>query len=233
MKKTTNANKEKQIKINKKILISLLSIVLIIIAVVMVVNRKEITEYINQPKTAKLENSQAANEIGEKGKITSAQIIQTKTGTGPWDENDDPGNDSSENNNIVRSFDQVTWTVDVTMALKEGIVETGLTGGIINVEVTLPEECANVMKWDLSSMNWIEDGQVSSDGRVLTGKYSMPEGEQTIPGKQTLVFVLSVQGAGNETKIVPTFKFDLEGNEENEKVTVQGEIIFVSKNVWI
>ena len=83
MKKTTNANKEKQIKINKKILISLLSIVLIIIAVVMVVNRKEITEYINQPKTAKLENSQAANEIGEKGKITSAQIIQTKTGKGP------------------------------------------------------------------------------------------------------------------------------------------------------
>ena len=83
MKKTTNANKEKQIKINKKILISLLSIVLIIIAVVMLVNKKAITEYINQPKTAKLENSQAANEIGEKGKITSAQIIQTKTGTGP------------------------------------------------------------------------------------------------------------------------------------------------------
>ena len=52
---------------------------------------------------------------GDKGYISSAQIIQTKTGTGPWDADDEPGNDSSEDNNIVRSFDQVTWTVDLTM----------------------------------------------------------------------------------------------------------------------
>ena len=42
-----------------------------------------------------------------------------KTGTGPWDDNDEAGNDSSEDNNIVRSFDQVTYTIESTMALKD------------------------------------------------------------------------------------------------------------------
>ena len=172
------------------------------------------------------ENAGVTN--GDKGYISSAQIIQTKTGTGPWDADDEPGNDSSEDNNIVRSFDQVTWTVDLTMALKSGVADSGLTGGIINVEVTLPETCADVMKWDLDSMQWIENGKVSSDGRTLTGQYSMSETDTTIPGKQTLVFVLDVEGAGNKTEIIPTFTFDLEGNEENDKVTITGEKIIVS-----
>ena len=166
--------------------------------------------------------------IGDKGYISSAQIIQTKTGTGPWDADDEPGNDSSEDNNVVRSFDQVTWTVDLTMALKDGVTESGLTGGVIDVEVSLPEACADVMKWDLDSMNWIENGQVSSDGRILTGQYSMSTTDTTVPGKQTLVFVLSVEGASNGTEITPTFKFDLEGNENNDKVIEFGDTITVS-----
>ncbi len=165
---------------------------------------------------------------GDKGYISSAQITQVKTGTGPFDENDNPGNDSSEDNNIVRSFDQVTWTVNLTMALKSGIADTNLAGGGINVNVTLPEACANVMKWDTSSMQWLENGQVSSDGRTLTGQYTMNDQEVTIPGNQSLVFVLQVYGAGNGTEIVPTFTFDLEGNKDNEKVTINGEKVIVS-----
>ena len=171
-----------------------------------------------------------AGEIinGDKAYISSAQIIQTKTGTGPWDSNDEPGNDSSEDNNIVRSFDQITYTVDLTMSLKKGITDTSLKGGVINVEVVLPENCANVMKWDLDSMRWLENGSISEDGRTLTGKYSMSNTEITIPGKQTLVFVLKVEGAGNRTEIEPSFKFGLEGNNENEKVSLLGNKTIVS-----
>ena len=158
---------------------------------------------------------------GDKGYISSAQIIQTKTGTGPWDANDEPGNDSSEDNNIVRSFDQVTWTVDLTMALKSGIAESNLTGGIINVEASIPSNCANVVTWDLESMGWLEgSGKVSSNGLVLTGQYVMSTTDNTIPGKQTLVLVLKVEGAQNETKIKPEFKFWLEGNEDNDKYII-------------
>jgi len=217
-----NKSKNKKLIIGAGILVGLVML-LGIFVLIFSVNRN------NQTLSGKTEELNAGGIVnGDKGYISSAQIIQTKTGTGPWDANDEPGNDSSEDNNIVRSFDQVTWTVDLTMALKSGVVDSRLTGGIINVEATLPETCADVMKWDLDSMKWIEKGNVSTDGRTLTGQYSMLETETTIPGKQTLVFVLGVEGAGNKTEIIPTFTFELEGNEENDKVTITGDKIIVS-----
>ena len=169
-----------------------------------------------------------AIDIGSKGYISSAEIIQTKTGTGPWDENDEPGNDSSEDNDIVRSFDQVVWTIDLTMSLKDNSQGASLSGGRIEVEADLPENCADVMKWDLESMLWMENGKVSDDGRSITGSYTMTDTEVTVPGKQTLVFVLKVEGAGNKTEIVPTFRFKLTGNEDTEKVSLTGKEITVS-----
>ena len=169
-----------------------------------------------------------AIDIGSKGYISSAEIIQTKTGTGPWDENDEPGNDSSEDNDIVRSFDQVVWTVDLTMSLKDNSQGASLSGGRIEVEAELPENCADVMKWDLESMLWMENGKVSDDGRSITGSYTMTDTEVTVPGKQTLVFVLKVEGAGNKTEIVPTFRFKLTGNEDTEKREVTSEKVIVS-----
>ena len=216
---------EKKISFNKKLVIVVLAVLAVLVAIICVLATKSDVFNLSGKEDTE-ENAGVAN--GDKGYISSAQIIQTKTGTGPWDADDEPGNDSSEDNNIVRSFDQVTWTVDLTMALKSGVADSGLTGGIINVEVTLPEACADVMKWDLDSMQWIENGKVSSDGKTLTGQYSMSETDTTIPGKQTLVFVLGVEGAGNKTEIIPTFTFELEGNEENDKVTITGDKIIVS-----
>ena len=91
----------------------------------------------------------AVEELPDNGAtISSSQIIQTKTGTGPFDENDDPGNDSSEDNNIVRSFDQVTWTVENTMVLNSSDT-TGYTGGRIYFEATLPDTfTSETIKWD-------------------------------------------------------------------------------------
>ena len=167
--------------------------------------------------------------IGDKAFISSAVVTQRKTGTGPWDKNDEPGNDSSEDNDIVRSFDQVTWTIDLTMALKEGAGVDSITGGAIEVEAELPENCANVMKWDIDEMSWLGGtGVVSEDGRILTGSYTMSETSTTVPGKQILVLVLSVQGAANETEIVPTFTFNLAGNEDNDKISATGDKVLVS-----
>ncbi len=166
--------------------------------------------------------------IGDKAIVSSAEIISRVTGTGPWDSDDNPGNDSSPDNDIVRSFDQVTWTTELTFGLKDGAGVDSLTGGTIEVKAELPENCANVMTWDLDSMQWLENGKVSEDGRILTGSYTMSNSVTTVPGKQTLVFVLSVQGAGNETEIIPTFTFNLLGNEENEKISAIGERVIVS-----
>ena len=166
---------------------------------------------------------------GDKGYISSAQIIQTKTGTGPWDADDEPGNDSSEDNNIVRSFDQVIWTVESTMQMKSDSGANSLTGGTLNIEAKLPETCT-YMKWDIESMSWTEGtGKLSNNGRTLSAQYKMSDETITVPGKQTLTLILKLEGAKNALEIKPEIKVWLEGNEENEKCTVTNvENVYVS-----
>ena len=170
----------------------------------------------------------AAEELPDNGaRISSAQIIQTKTGTGPFDDNDEPGNDSSEDNNIVRSFDQVTWTVENTMVLN-GDTSTSYTGGRIYFEATLPDVfTSETAKWDLDSMGWIENTKVSTDGLTITGYYSMAKDEVTVPGKQSLIFVTKILGEKNGTEFQPNLKFWLNGNTE-EKIEIIPEKVIVS-----
>lgn len=167
--------------------------------------------------------------LGEEAKISSAQIIQRKTGIGPFDENDEAGNDSSESNNIVRSFDKITWTVECTMALKDSSDQKSYRGGIIEVKAELPNTCSNVVKWDLTSMAWAQNATVSADGRIFTAQYQMKTSEVTVPGKQTLEFVLDVLNAKNSLGISPEFTIGLLGNSDNEKYKIKNvDTVYVS-----
>lgn len=84
--------------------------------------------------------------------VTPIDLKQLKTGTAPWDDNDEAGNDTSSDNLIVRSFDQVTWNVENTMEIKSGAER--YTGGKIYFEVTVPEGfTSETFKCDLDSMN--------------------------------------------------------------------------------
>ena len=173
---------------------------------------------------ADLQTARSIN--GDLGYISSIDTKEVKTGTGPFDENDEPGNDSSENNDIVRSFDQITWTYNLTFKLKDADSGTSLKGGVIKITADLPEELANIVEWDIESMKWLSNANLSEDGISLSGEYSMSEEEVTIPGNQDVIFVLKVKNAVNGTKIQPNFTFMLEGNEEEEKkeVTAPKEI---------
>ena len=176
-----------------------------------------------------IEKINASTELPDDGaKISSSQIIQTKTGTGPFDANNDPGNDSSEDNNIVRSFDQVTWTVENTMVLNNSEA-TSYTGGKIYFEAILPNVfTSETAKWDIESMGWIQNPQVSSDGLTLTGYYQMSNENITVPGKQTLIFIAKIEGAANGIEFQPIIKLWLNGNSENEYQTVMADKVIVS-----
>ena len=103
----------------------------------------------NEEEMVDVQGLREAN--GDLGYITSAEA-KVKTGVGPFDADDNPGNDSSEDNNIVRSFDQITLTYELTFGLKPGTTETSLKGGVIEVEASLPSSLANLVEWNLDSM---------------------------------------------------------------------------------
>lgn len=167
--------------------------------------------------------------LGEEAKISSAQIIERKTGIGPFDENDEAGNDSSESNNIVRSFDKITWTVECTMVLKDSSDQKSYRGGVVEVKAELPNTCSNVVKWDLTSMAWAQNATVSKDGRIFTAKYQMKTSEVTVPGKQTLGFSLDVLNAQHGLEISPKFTVGLLGNSNDEKYKIENvDAVYVS-----
>lgn len=84
--------------------------------------------------------------------ITSAQITSMVTGTGPFDTEEGDGNDTSADDAIVRSMDQVTYTIEATMAIK-GTDSANYKGGEIYIEAVIPDSCT-YEEWDVSSMAW-------------------------------------------------------------------------------
>lgn len=214
--------------LKNKIIAAVIAIISLTIILCLIMNNDSAIKTIKtlngeEIKTAQETYNSNENTIEEDAIVESISITQRKTGVGPFDEDDEPGNDSSEDNDIVRSFDQVTWTLESTMGIKNNTTGKSYTGGKLNISAKLPNNCNNYAKWDLSSMAWAEDAIVSEDGTTFTAKYSMSQEEVTIPGKQTLVLALKVLGAPNNLEIQPTFTVGIEGNDESTAYSIQDE----------
>ncbi|MCI8384201.1 MAG: DUF11 domain-containing protein [Clostridia bacterium] len=186
----------------------------------------------------RIENNQEQDiEVGQNAVISSIEMVERKTGEWSYDENDEPGNDSSSDNDIVLSFDTIKYTMNYNMQLKskpeeenEPIQEKveSYKGGVIEVRAELPEDCVGVAEWDVNNMTWAKNGQLSEDKRIFTAKYAMPAENITIPGVQSLKFALKVLAAPNGKEIIPTFTSKLVGNLEGEEISLTDEPVRVS-----
>ena len=220
---------------NKKLLAIMLVLVLVVLAII-VASNQEIRKNVIQAFNGEIQNAEEDEkiEVYENGSailtddaaiITSASVANRTTGTAPFDTDDEPGNDSSPDNDVIRSFDKITWEIEAYMEInntghgsEEANQYSQFRGGIINIEASLPEEYAGLVKWSLEDMTWAkETGTVSEDGLTFTAQYQMLETGITVPGKQTLSVVLQVLGAGNNTEINPSFKLWMQGNESNKE----------------
>ena len=159
-------------------------------------------------------------ELGRYAYVKNLEIIQRTTGTAPWDINNEPGNDNNADNNVVRSFDKVLWTVSCDLALDVAHQEESYSGGVLYVKAIIPQEISKYSEWDLDTMTWAENGEISNDKTTFTAYYSMSKEETTIPGNQELVFALKVLGAPNGLRLNPEFTVGLVGNEEKQEKTV-------------
>lgn len=147
-------------------------------------------------------------------------------GTEPFDADDEVGNDSSNKNRIVRSFDAITYNVDIKLKVNEekytDLVGKKFTGGYLYIEATLNED--NNSSWKTTEMTWLNTNAVSKvDGKKLYVVITLNSDEE-INSKiiKDLPFVVNASYTQNEKTILPTIKVWLKGNTDDEKKDVTG-----------
>ena len=160
--------------------------------------------------------------------VSAISIKETITGVAPFDSDNTAGNDSDPTNNIVRSFDNINYTLEYVTELK---THNPITDAYLFVEFVLPYT-KEIATFNMQAMAWLEDAVLTEkDGKqILTGKRYLQNNSEgnAIPGEGTLSVGIKVQAAPNQTIIQPTFKLWMEGNSASEAKTITSEAITVS-----
>lgn len=151
--------------------------------------------------------------------VTGIIVNTISDGTGNFDENDEPGNDSNINNRIVRTFDTVRYAVEYTINMRKGSEYTTFEKAYVNVEMSIPGSKGDV-EFITGDMPWLEDAKTSyENGRItLTGRTLIKQnkGVNPIPGAHGFNVVMRAMGLNNGTVLRPQIKLWLDGNAEEE-----------------
>ncbi|MCD7864379.1 MAG: Cna B-type domain-containing protein [Lachnospiraceae bacterium] len=114
--------------------------------------------------------------------VSTATVTLESSGTGPFDGDDEDGNDSSESNDIIRSFDLAIYSLTVDM---DSYTKESYTSAIIWVEITL-QGTSMENTFDEDTLTWMDSYSVTyaADGKskTLLGYYTATADEYAIPG---------------------------------------------------
>lgn len=134
------------------------------------------------------------------------------TGTGPFDADDERGNDSANNNTRVRSYDTVTYNVEAVVQSNDPLAT--YPNGRVGYQFILPNDPE--LELDIDSMDWAKQDMhldVVDDQKIYTVYRNLPTTNgAAIPGGCTVPFVLKVGGKYEGEKIQPTVIAWAEGN---------------------
>ena len=166
-------------------------------------------------------------------KTTDSQTAM-RTGTSPWDDTKESGNDTTDLDNIVRSFDNVNYTVYVKNKVRKDAPYANYKTGTLYFEFVVPGTKEQI-QYEKDSMGWLssktevtyEIKEEERDGKVcqvLTGSYLMEPSENNPAAigeaYQELTVVLRILAMDNGHIVQPQYTFWLEGNEESDYKTV-------------
>ena len=154
----------------------------------------------------------SANEDPYENKIevkTSNVTIEDGTANvdGNFDANDEPGNDSSDSNHIVRNFDSIIYNIEYTLGFKEGNDEesTDTTRNVI-IDLLLPESLDAKVASELSSTpEGTESTKVTLDGNTYN-HYELEYHDASMINPNIANIVLSNINSTNGTEILPIIR---------------------------
>ncbi len=171
--------------------------------------------------------------------ISSFSVSAQVDGTAPWDDDNEPGDDTDAGNNIVRTFDYVNYTLSYTTELSDPAAT--VKSGNVYVEFTLP--CGpDVASFNMNTLNWMSNSVVTyyfSDGsstteytngmevakQVLTGYRTLENTSDNtaIPGTGTLSVGIYIGAATNGTTLRPEFTAWMDDNADEDKVSIENQ----------
>lgn len=154
--------------------------------------------------------------------VTQLKLSDTSgivTGTAPFDGDDNPGDDSSSTNKIVRSFDKITYNYDFAVNPDDPLAYYRSARVGFRFELPISSDKAS---FDLDAMNWVDQ----------TPGYQPQSTTETIGGVQTQV--LSVYRLMSPTSTSPTAVPGAAGITLgiNVKAAVQGDVIQPKVTAW-
>ena len=171
---------------------------------------------------------------GGEAYVDGFQVKEQKDGIGPFDDDDDAGNDSSDSNLIVRSFDSINYMLEYTTELVNQS-QPATKGASLYATFILPMSQEKA-RFNLNAMNWIVDKRLVysySDGtesetlnktktvvkQTLTGKRILENksSDDRVPGAGQLSVGILVKAAENGVKIHPEFKLRCSGTTIEKK----------------
>lgn len=179
-------------------------------------------------------NTNIIRNIKNKAGVKSNSIVKSADivivdGTGPFEDNNNPGNDSNDHNNIVRANDSLIYMIQ---PFTELIDKNNKKYGNIVVEGKLPKQ--RLISWHKEENNKFAGENITytedSNNYYFTYKKDYNE---LIGGKEggasvNFPFQVLVSGARNGTKINPTFTIYMEGNEQSKKKVITPKEVVVS-----
>lgn len=192
----------------------------------------------------------SAGEIGEKldgdyayistldfSSGTGYQNKAIMTGTAPWDSDDVNGNDSADSNGTVRSFDVVTYTVEMQNKVREDHSSSNYKEGEFYYELILPADPEEA-RFETDSMGWLTSKPGAQHDEVYTTTYNnqtvqvlrghftwAPTGDNpTAIGEsmQTLNVAIRVLAMTQGEKLKPLFTFWMDYNAVPQNGLVTG-----------
>ncbi len=165
---------------------------------------------------------------GGEAYVDGFQVKEQHDGIGPFDDNDEAGNDSSGGNLIVRSFDSVSYMLEYTTELIDQS-KPATHGASLYTEFTLPTS-PDKARFDIDVMNWMLDKKLVytySDGttsetkdkaktitmQTLTGRRLLANKSNgdRVPGAGQLSVGITIKNAENGVRIKPSFKIRAAG----------------------
>lgn len=165
-----------------------------------------------------------ANNVHNDVYINKLELTGYKSGTAPFDDNDNAGNDSSDSNDVIRTFDEISMDYKYMVNVKTSSL---YKNGRIGFRIELPYN-TNTASFSTDKMLWLDktsgyEYKITTENingvrtQVLTGyKYVNGINNQTVfPGSGTVNVVIKVNGAANRSIIRPVVKAWVSDYETN------------------